>query len=747
MNRASLEALARQWRRHRALRHAGLSIAAACVAAGVMFPVHALAATGFGLATAVASAVALCRRSPPITARTVAEHLNRRCPALEESAALWLSDPGQLDWVERLQLRRLNQAWSQQTGPPPGPPQPRRQLLMLATLATSAAFLVAVLLTTVSPGPRTEERPKPSRSPAPDTRPILSATLEVRPPAYLGRPSRRTDSLNAEVEEGAEVLWSFVARPGVTGLELAAHGTNTTLLAQAMGDGRFELRRSVDDTLVYQVSVQAADGSKVTLPALHVLQVRRDTPPRLQWRSPAAARTSFPPDTSLPPVAIEVLAADDHGVAEVQLLLTVAKGSGEGVRFQERSETLPDRSSPGSSNRLHGTTLDLATLGLVPGDELYLQAVALDTRRPTPNEARTETRRIVLPGPSTTTSQPAVVLAGVRRSPQYFRSQRQLILDTEQLLAEHATLSDAQLRARSEQLGIDQKLLRLRYGQFLGEEFEPTSAGAPREAAAMEWAAALRNRSDKDADRTAAIGRAIEATHAHASGPTPTPTPHPRTAQEVFADLAHNHDSPEAATFFDERLKASLRAVLAAMWEAEGLLRTAQPAAALPSEHRALEILKAIQQADRLSVGRVGSDLPPLRPDERRLRGELEAIPASTPGTPTPPRDDLDAAALRLVAARLAGNESQRIPEEIAARVEDRLWRAAEAQPGRYLPALEQWRAFGTPLPASAIENLRHAVWSLLPATEASPHRRQPSLPDLSQRYADTLAGTSSRQP
>ncbi|MGE3313038.1 MAG: hypothetical protein AB7O66_23975, partial [Limisphaerales bacterium] len=499
--------------------------------------------------------------------------------------------------------------------------------------------------------------------------------------------------------------------------------------------------------------LRPSDGSKVTLPALHVLQVRRDTPPRLTWRSPAAARTSLPPtttNTNPPPVAIEVLADDDYGVAEVRLLLTVARGSGEGVRFQERPELLRERSSEGSSNRLHGTSLDLASLGLEPGDELYLQAVALDTRRPTPNEARSETRRIVFAGNSTTAGDPAVVLSGVRRIPQYFRSQRQLILDTEQLLKERSALPEAQFRARSENLGIDQKLLRLRYGQFLGEEFEPTSAGAPREAVAMEWAAALRNPSSsptQNADRTAAIGRAIEATHAHEPGPTPDPTLPPWTARDIFADLTHNHDSPEAATFFDERLKSSLRAVLAAMWEAEGFLRTAQPAAALPFENRALETLKAIQQADRLSVGRVGSELPPLRLDERRLRGELEAIPTFAPGTSTPPRNDSDATALRLAIAGLSGNEPQHVPEEIAARVEERLWRAAEAQPGRYLPALEQWRALGTPLPPSAIETLRHAVWSLLPATEESPHRRRQLRPGLEQRYADALAGASHRQP
>lgn len=749
MDRAALKALARQWRRHRALRDVGRVVAAACVAAGIVIPFHPSLAAALGLVIAVATGIGLRRRASPITAATIAEHLNRRCPALEESAALWLPDSRDLGLVERLQLQRLERAWNQLPHPRPGAPQPRQLFPALIAATVSAAFLVAIGITTTPPGAQPAKLASPPRPPTPESSLVLASAMEIHPPAYLGRPVRRVDTLSAEIEEGAEVLWSFAVAPNVTGLELSSRGTNDALVAEPLGEGRFQIRHGLIDTFLYQVSVRPRDGPKITLPALHVVQVRRDEPPRLTWRSPAAARTPIPPATHLPPAAIEVLAGDDHGVAEVRLLLTVARGSGEGVRFQERPEVLQKRSSEASSNHVYGTSLDLVTLALEPGDELYLQAVALDTRRPSPNEARTETRRLVFTGPSTRTTDgnPPVALSGVRRIHQYFRSQRQLILDTETLLEERSALPETQFRARSENLGIDQKLLRLRYGQFLGEEFEPTSAGAPREAAAMEWAAALRNPSTQDADRTAAIGRAIEAAHAHEPGPTAHPTPRPWTAPNIFADLAHNHDSPEAATFFDENLQSSLRAVLAAMWEAEGFLRTAQPAAALPSERRALEILKAIQQADRLSVGRVGSELPPLPLDARRLHGDLEAIPTFAPGTSTPPHNDSDAAALRLAVACMAGNEPQRIPEEVAARVEDRLWRAAEAQPGRYLPALEQWRARGTPLPPSAIEGLRQAVWSLLPATEESPHRRRQNRPGLEQRYADALSDASYGQP
>ena len=56
--------------------------------------------------------------------------------------------------------------------------------------------------------------------------------------------------------------------------------------------------------------------------------------------------------------------------------------------------------------------------------------------------------------------------------PAYFRSQRQIIIDAEALLKEKPKLAQEKFVQRSDNIGVDQRLLRLRYGQFLGEESE-----------------------------------------------------------------------------------------------------------------------------------------------------------------------------------------------------------------------------------------------------------------------------------
>src|SRR5690606_41643874 len=53
-----------------------------------------------------------------------------------------------------------------------------------------------------------------------------------------------------------------------------------------------------------------------------------------------------------------------------------------------------------------------------------------------------------------------------------FRSQRQLIIDTERLIAEKPVIPKQEFNARSNELGFDQKSLRLKYGQFMGDETE-----------------------------------------------------------------------------------------------------------------------------------------------------------------------------------------------------------------------------------------------------------------------------------
>ena len=130
----------------------------------------------------------------------------------------------------------------------------------------------------------------------------------------------------------------------------------------------------------------------------------------------------------------------------------------------------------GGSKRF-STTLNLAREGLVGPGDLIVQLVARDNRRP---------RNQVTEGPSVILRRSAALgsadgLDGLLRPvmPAYFASQRQIIIDAEALVAERGDVEPRQFLDRSNGFGVDQARLRLRYGQFLGEEAEGGGLSLP----------------------------------------------------------------------------------------------------------------------------------------------------------------------------------------------------------------------------------------------------------------------------
>ncbi len=117
--------------------------------------------------------------------------------------------------------------------------------------------------------------------------------------------------------------------------------------------------------------------------------------------------------------------------------------------------------------------------------------------------------------------------------PEYFRSQRQIIIDSEKLLKERSTITVQEFNSRSNEIATDQKLLRLRYGKFLGEEDESEIGGHQEE--------------EEGHNEPGDFGN----------------------AEKLLDAVAHKHDQAEDATYFEPELKAQLKATLAEMWKSE----------------------------------------------------------------------------------------------------------------------------------------------------------------------------------
>ncbi len=698
-----------------------------------------------------------------IDADKLTRHLDRLHPELEESSALWLRAPDSLSLVEKLQLMRLDRGFAkipQSTQSPAAPPAGALRFAGRWFAIGAVAAVLAGFWASANPGVRLENENSAKRAistpPQIATPPTAAvppridrAELLVVPPAYTQHAERTLEGLNAEVEEGSNVSWRVRVSGDVRDVTLRFGDQGRDLLPlQALGDGRFEARRAIPESTLYALSASLPDGGTWNPSEIYLLKVIKDRPPTLRFVDPSVSRTEVRPPAAAsdrPRVQVRVAGTDDYGLVEAHLVATVAKGTGEAVKFREQIIEFdsPTGDTGPQTNREFSKTLDLSELGMEPGDELYFHVAARDNREPNSNQVRSETRFVLLKGPDDKAASPGVGVSGLNLVPPYFRSQRQLIIDTEKLIADRPTLSDVEFRQRSNDLGIDQQLLRLRYGQFLGEELEE-GAGAHAETEA--------------AVPTNSAGVPLDMMHQHDRGPegadvmaareAPPEKPSrgvPPTPAEIIEPYVDQHDSQDEATFHDYATKNSLRSALAAMWESEGFLRTTRPAEALPAENRALEILKALQQSARAYVQHVGFEPAPLKISERRLQGDVSKVPRLARAEASPAASDsadpsIDDALRAVWWQRQAGNLA---PAEVEAlrRVEPRLVDAATRDPDSALAGLQALRRLvgGEAAVSSELPALERALWKLLPAGQPLPKRAPELSPELSRAYFRAL--------
>jgi hypothetical protein len=308
--------------------------------------------------------------------------------------------------------------------------------------------------------------------------------------------------------------------------------------------------------------------------------------------------------------------------------------------------------------------------------------------------------------------------------PAYFRSQRQIIIDAEALLKQRRKLDAERYLERSDGIGVDQRILRLRYGQFLGEETDggpkpPPTNDAQDEAAHQD-------------DATAAADA-----HGHADAATPAATPAFGQESAVLEEYGHTHDHAEAATLLDPETRATLKAALDQMWQSELNLRQGHPERALPHAYRALRFIKQVQQATRIYLARVGPELPPID-ESRRLGGDRaglsrrdDPLVAATAPDPTlaglwralddvPPGERAQAPAVDFTALERWLRDNQ----------------ARLADPLAFVAAIEALRADPDCVPCR--RDLRALLWPLLPRPAATVPRRDDG-DAAGRRYLDAL--------
>ena len=387
---------------------------------------------------------------------------------------------------------------------------------------------------------------------------VPQLTVSATPPAYTGGARSTGAPRDLSLPEGGLVTWCLKNPEAV----------ETTL---ELSDGR---TLKVGDKCAALTATESLfwrwRGARYTV------KVTPDAAPVITVSQPAQMIQEL--KTGAATAAMALAVQDDYRVQRATLHLTLARGSGENIKFLEREMPLPASSNPRLRN--WAKTWTLAELGMEPGDELYFFVRAVDNAA-RPHTVQSPTYTLRLPAPEVedeeeTTAMPMLV------KPQSLRSQRQIIIDTEQLIADMKStrMSADTVRERSETIAGDQGQLRRRYGQFLGEE-------------------------------SSLFGGEAHDDHDARDGKL-----------DVLHQFGHAHDEAENATLYDEGTKKILRRALSAMWEAEKALRAVTPRTALAPELKALVAIKELQQADRIYLHKTAFVPPPIK-EAIRMTGDV----------------------------------------------------------------------------------------------------------------------------
>lgn len=502
-----------------------------------------------------------------ITLRDVATQLDRHYPALEESCSLIIREQDSLDLLEKLQLQKIEKQFPLKKSFAKS--LKRLFLYSILFLLVSALNFVPLSYSSLSQANSNNEMPVIKMPEG-----LKHIKIRVEAPDYTKLPPFEQQKFALKVPIGSRVTWKFQPSNEIQKIQIIFNQTETYTLKSNR-----EFSKLIASSGFYQLNI---DGK---LSDLYAIETIPDLPVTIEVQKPSPHTTI---DFGQEPILnLSVLLRDDYGISDAFISTTLARGKGEGVSFSARKLNF-NQSFQGKRQSALRSVISLQDLGMKGGDELYLFIEAKDNAG---QQSRSDVYTITMVDTAALMSMSGMS-TGVDLVPEYFRSQRQIIIDTEKLLKEWPSISLNSAKERSNSLGTDQKLLRLRYGKFLGEEFE--SGGG-----------------DED-------GHEHEEEHSHEEIPI-------GDAKAMMDQYAHKHDVAEDATFFEPELKAQLKAVLNEMWKAELNLRTFKLKEALPYEYKALRLLKDLQQKSRVYVAKTSIKTPKLKA-EKRLSGELQEI-------------------------------------------------------------------------------------------------------------------------
>ncbi|TVZ27627.1 hypothetical protein JM83_2677 [Gillisia sp. Hel_I_86] len=558
----------------------------------------------------VFSILSFLKKPWQLSLEKVSGYIDHQLESAEYSSGLLLLSPEGLSGLAKLQQQKVARELEEKIKTVKTP----NQLIQASSIAfglIALGFVVSYFNflpidnNTLKPSEETEIVFKKMDSTSEQTQVprIKKQLVRINYPAYTGIPSVTTSKMDIKVLEGSVLTW-----------ELSFDAAIKKPVIELMGE--LYPMNSKETAYTYSLKLNAAGFYNFrfedTLGAsyvskLYAIEMIKDEEPVVEIQGIDQFTTFEFRDSKK--LAFNTLITDDLGVGEAFIIATVSKGSGESVKFREQKMEFDGGFKRGSRKLYLSKSIDLDELKMEAGDELYFYVEASDLKQPEPNRSRSETYFAVIK--DTTTHDFAVEgTLGADLMPDYFRSQRQLIIDTEKLIKQRRSLSKKEFNFKSNELGFDQKALRLKYGQFMGDETEGDAMIEHEET----------TEHNEEEDPLAAY------THDHDGDNEHNLVEEKEEESKTpLEEYLHNHDDLEEATLFSNSLKSMLRLAMTEMWDAELHLRMYKPENSLPFQNRALKLIQEIKNSARIYVHRIGFDPPPIK-EEKRLTGKLEEV-------------------------------------------------------------------------------------------------------------------------
>ena len=728
------------------------SLSLAMVVLALSYQVVGTPLPQLGIAAALSMLVLQYVRYGPLrwSTATFAHYLNRRVPGLEESAGLWLQPESSLTMLQRLQRRRVAQVWDELAQSPRSwlpALSPRAPLgVTVVGLVMGLTYAVATMLyepanLSVAPADSSHAQGGQLANPS-----LLS--IDIEPPQYTQLPAFRVTQADVTVPEGSTVRWHYQG-PTLVDWQLvlsdaARRDRRLNLQHSTVGGAIASASTTVDATSLYYLEPVLEQSGENRIPAVHSIAVTLDQPPTIRVDTPESTRVEIAKNGA-PKFHYGVTIADDYGITDVEIRVSVAKGSGEGVKFRDARYPF-ERSQPGDDGLMYEQQWDLRELGMAPGDELYLFTRAYDNHPGQPQSSRSDTVVVRwLDEVPEVVGEDGFAIAVM---PEYFKSQRQIIIETEQLLADRPNLSHEVFLATSRALGVDQGDLKERYGQYVGDEFGESEAPQGLTEVAGNSAVAITDRdSRREHDDHEGHDHGADGGHDHGAGGSGGTADLFGNAEALMARFGHDHGAADIGPISRQSPVGLMKRALANMWDAELHLRLGDPETALPFERDALRYFDLARKAQRIYTQRLGFEPPPISED-RRLTGDLTDIESRVHAQQTVP-DSSKTVVLQNVHRWLLStpdnavfSDSDRDLLQAAATV---LTEAAESRPGfiraaALLTQLRQQGRMNVGDCSDCRQVLRQTLWSALPTLVAPVTSAPRATPNsLAERYGQRL--------